>query len=76
MTRRRSRDMLRVALLNEEEKLYDLKAALAALTIMASAPDGIEADDMPGLRYVAGSARELADALHHAWRDAVGRLVP
>lgn len=54
---RRSRGELRDAMLeqtlDQEEKLVDLRAALAALTVMASASGGIEPDDMPGLRYVA-----------------------
>ena len=77
MTRRlKSRAKLRDALLDQEEDLRCLRAALAALTVMASAPDGIEADDMAGLSFVARSARELAGSLHTSWRDALDRLGP
>ena len=75
---RRSRGELRDAMLeqtlDQEEKLVDLRAALAALTVMASASGGIQPDDMPGLRYVARGGRDLADSLHQAWRGAVERL--
>lgn len=73
--RRRSRQVLRDAMLDQEETLHDLRAAIVAVSLMVSAPDGIEAADMVGLRFVARTARELAEALHHAWRDAVERLV-
>ena len=76
MTRRRSsREKLRAALLDREKTLHDLRAALAALTVMASAPDGIETGDMAGLRFVARSARELAASLHHVWRHTIQHLV-
>lgn len=71
---RDSRKMLRDALLDEEERLHDLRAALAALTIMASTRDGIDSEDLIGLRFVTRIARDLGDALHHAWRHAVERL--
>ena len=77
MTRRRTtRDILRDAMLNQEQDLYDLRAALAALTVMASAPNGIETDDMAGLYLVARSARDLAGSLHHVWRDTIEHLNP
>lgn len=72
--RRDPRAMLRDALLAEEERLHDLRAALAALTIMASTRDGIDSDDLIGLRFLTRITRDLGDALHHAWRDAVERL--
>ena len=70
------RQVLRDAMLDQEERLHDLRAAIVAVSLMASALDGIEAADMTGLRFVTRTARELADALHHAWRDAVERLAP
>ena len=63
-------------MLDQEESLVDLRAALAALTVMASASEGIEPDDMPGLRYVARGGRDFADPLHSPWRGAVEWLVP
>ena len=74
--RRRSLASLRSAMLDQEERIHDLRAALSALTVMASAPEGIESGDMAGLRFVARSARELANSLHHAWRDALKQLGP
>ena len=77
MTHRyRSRARLRDAMLDQEERLYDLRAALAASTVMASAPDGIEIDDMPGLWFVARDARDLSDFLHRSWRDTLELLGP
>ena len=77
MTRRhRDRTRLRDAMLDQEQNLYDLRAALAALSLIASVPDGVETDDMPGLRFVARIARDLANSLHHAWRDALEQLGP
>ena len=66
--------MIREAMLDQEEDLSDLRAALAALSLMASTPDGIEADDMPGLLFVTRRARALAGSLHRAWRDGLERL--
>ena len=77
MTRRpRSRARLREALLDQEEDLRDLGAALSALSVIASAPDGIEADDMAGLSFVTRIARELAGSVHTSWRDALDHLGP
>ena len=74
MARRAPRAALRDVLLDQEERLSDLRAALAALSLISSAYEGIEKDDMAGLRYVTIKARALADALHGAWRDAVQSL--
>ena len=73
--RRRSRRALLDALLAEEETLSDLRAALVALSLIASAAEGIEKDDLVGLRFVTRAARDLADAIHRSWQDAVRRLV-
>ena len=64
----------RDALLDQEGTLSDLRAALAALHLIASASEGIEKDDMDGLRHVTGGARELAAALHRSWREALERV--
>ena len=75
MTRRpKFREMIREAMLDQEENLSDLRAALAALPLMASTPDGIEADDMAGLLFVTRRARALAGSLHRVWRDGLERL--
>ena len=68
------RSACRDALLDQEGTLSDLRAALAALHLIASAGEGIEKDDMDGLRHVTGGARELAAALHRSWRDALERV--
>ena len=74
MARHEARAALRDVLLDQEERLSDLRAALAALSLISSAYEGIEKDDMAGLRYVTTNARALADALHGVWKDAVQRL--
>ena len=71
---RTSRETLRGVLLDQEETLRDLRAALAALDLISSVSEGIERDDMAGLRFVATGARTLADTLHRHWRDAVQHL--
>lgn len=62
------------ALLDQEETLSDLRAALAALHLIASASESMEKDEMVGLRHVTGGARELAAALHRSWNEALDRL--
>ena len=75
MTRRpKFREMIREAMLDLEEDLSDLRAALTALSRMASTPDGIEADDMAGFLVVTCRARALAGSLYRAWRDGLERL--
>ena len=71
---RSSRGALRDALLDVEEVLSDLRAALTALSLISSTSGGIEEDEMSGLRYVTARAREHADDLHRSWRDAARRL--
>ena len=62
---------LRDALLAQEGPLSDLQAILSALDLIASASQGIERDDMIGLRIVTRYAKDIAHALHRSWRNAV-----
>ncbi len=59
------------ALLAQEAPLSDLQAILSALDLIASASQGIERDDMNGLRIVTRYAKEIASALHHSWKNAI-----
>ena len=71
---RSSRGALRDALLDVEGDLSDLRAALAALSLISSTTGGIDETEMLGLRYVTSHAVDHADRVYRAWRDAARRL--
>ena len=63
-------------MLDQEEPLTDLQAVLAALDLIASGNQGIEKDDMIGLRLLTRYARELADSLRQSWKASIERDEP
>ncbi len=61
--------------LDLEEGLMDLQDVLAALDLVASgcAPQGIEAQDMRGLVYLAKQARTLSARVKLGWTETLHR---
>ncbi len=65
----RKQPPLALFVLTQEETLTDLHDAIVALDLIAGGNQGVEADDMVGLKVLTRLARARAETVRQAWRD-------